>query len=468
MTPSSLITLVDRTTKEVKSPKVRGVAKEITLDPALNEGVMAMMERSSEMRSPLTALLAGIAADPKARRMWEESLDDLWSDGSFKTTTYPEVFIGSGLSGAIYCATRAAMGQPVPLVIEQDERVGGTFAVSRTPSFYLNSRNRPGGLGIPGSQGSLNFLPNAPIQPSEIGFEEYQVNSDLAFAIRAVYALTGAEVVTKSRVFGYNVKYDSRKRGYYVEVGTPRGVVKANRVIIGTGIGEPRGYWYAGPRLVSFKEFMRSLDQPFPFRNMGRVAVIGAGDSGKVVIEALTGQGPARHMSVAALDFPRDIVWYGQQSLTREDFEACNRPRYRRIGTLFSNSGFRNQRVTPRTNRVEYVEEGYDCVLVDGQPFDLAIDCTGINQSEYVGNMYVPNSEFWMSESENDYNARQFYSPDAGDYMIFLVGPAAQLPKTRMEQRALPDPVDPQRLRESLVAAYRYAGRTAMFAQQIS
>lgn len=470
MTPlSSLTALAEKITREVKSPKVRGVAKQITADPALNEGVMAMMERAPEMRSPMTALLAGIAADAKARRLWEESLDAMWAEESDdfvpKKTTYPEVFIGAGLTGAVYCATRAMMGMPVPMVLEVEERAGGSFAVSRSATFYLNSRNRPGGLGIPGSQGSLNFLPNAPIQPSELGFEEYQVNADVAYAIRAAYALMDAKVITKTSVYDLVVKPDSKKSGNCVEVQTNRGRITASRVVVGTGIGQPRVDWFAGERLLSFKQFMRRLDQPFPFRDMGRVAVIGAGDSGKVVIEALTGQGPARHMSVAALDYPRDIVWYGQQSLDRGTFENCNRPRYKRLGTLFSQTGYRSSRVKPISAKVGYVEEGYDCVLVDGQPYDLAINCTGYEPSSSVLGLSLDDQYFWMNENETDYYGR-FMPDDYGDPLIYFAGPAAKLPRSDAERRATPDAGTTAQQREQQVAAWRYTGRTAMLAQR--
>lgn len=473
MTPSSLVSLAKITAGEVSHPRARAVAKEIAADPALNEGVQAMMERHSEMRSPLTALLAGIAADPKARRLWNETLDEMWAPGKVvpKTTTiYPEVFIGSGLMAAVFCATRAAAGRPIPLVLEAEDRVGGVFAVSHTPGFYLNSRNRPGGYGIPGSQGALNLLPNAPVQPSELGFEEYQVNSDLAYAIRSVFAHTGAQVATGVRVYGAYVRPVPREKyRKYVELRTQGGgIIKASNVIVGIGL-QPKEDFYSS-KLLRFAEFMRRMDEPFPFKGIGRVAVIGAGDSGKVVIEALTGQGPARHMSVAALDYPRDIVWYGQRAITRSSFEDCNRPRYKRIGTLLSGNGLRSERVTAIPNQVGFVEDGYNCVLVDGQPYDLAIDCTGTAQNDYVFNERISETYDWLNEAETDVYAKYSYgsgAEDDGEPRIFFVGPVARIGRTDSERRALPEPADPNRSREGLVAAYRYTGRTAMFAQAL-
>jgi hypothetical protein len=71
-----------------------------------------------------------------------------------------EVIIGAGFHAAVYAATRVLSGFPKPLVVERGHRAGGTFAMTDRPTFYLNSRNRPGGGGLAGDQGtSLNYLP---------------------------------------------------------------------------------------------------------------------------------------------------------------------------------------------------------------------------------------------------------------------------------------------------------------------
>lgn len=472
MTPSELTTLVDETVKEVSNPKARGMAKSIAIDPSLNAGVLAMMDRASEMRSPITALLAGIAAVPAARRMWEDSLDETWERNRVSPSKLiPEVVIGSGLTAAIYCAMRVSMGYEPPIVLEQGPRAGGTFAVSRGPSFYLNSRNRPGELSIPRNQGALNFLPGSMVQPSDLGNEEYQVNSDLAFAIRSVFALTGVKVVPNVKVSAVLperrfVGYSNGSRGYeyyariYLEDDRK---LKASRVIVATGIGEERSFWSnPGPKLLNFSQFMAMLDQPFPLRGMRRVAVIGAGDSGKCVVEALAGQGPSGHMSVASLDWPEEIVWYGQRYTTREDFEECNRPRYARIGSLLVDNGrLRRQRLFARPAKVTYVDEGYNCVLVDGEPFDLAVNCSGI----------APNAGpdgYTEIEGLGMYRDYARYAPmNPGDvaYRIFYAGPAARIPRSAQENLASPLPDNDAAAREALVAAYRYAGRTAMLAR---
>lgn len=473
MTPSTdLMTSVMEVTKEVRNPKVRGMAKSIAIDPALNEGVLAMMERAAEMRSPMTALLAGIAAIPSARRMWEDSLDAMWEKNRVTSSLVPEVVIGSGFHAAVYCAVRAAMGEAPPIVLEASSRAGGTFAQSRSATFYLNSRNRPGGLSIPRNQGALNFLPGSMVQPADLSGEEYQVNSDIAFAIRSVFALTGVKVVTNTKVGSLRQTYKSRSYyspEWYVQIDLSNGRrLKAERVVVATGIGEPVSPWGKFDRVLGFGEFLAHLDQPFPFRGMRRVAVIGAGDSGKCAVEALTGQGPSRHMSVASLDYPDQIVWFGQQSYDRTSFEECNRPRYKRIATLLETpSENRARRIQPRPERVDFVEQGYDCVLVNGEPFDFVVNCTGFRTGGTLDNRSSEVVE--LPELEN--GSARYVPKENRDYgsgpRIIYVGPAASIPRSPSERAAVPDASFEEARREALVAAYRYAGRTAMLAQSI-
>src|SRR5204862_584853 len=101
---------------------------------------------------------------------------------------------------AVYSAVRVLTGYPRPLVLERSQRPGGTFAMTGRPTFYLNSRNRPGTAGLAGDQGaSLNYLPGAPIQAANVSMTEYQANTDMAFVIRLALAQY-AEVVTNTNV----------------------------------------------------------------------------------------------------------------------------------------------------------------------------------------------------------------------------------------------------------------------------
>src|SRR5262245_28364814 len=119
-------------------------------------GMKAMMERESEFTNPTQAKLTGIALDPLGREFAEETLDGYWSDIVLQRRALEfggpgrEVIIGSGFHTAVYAAIRVLSGYPKPLVLERNDRVGGVFAVTARPTFYLNSRNRPGQLGLAG------------------------------------------------------------------------------------------------------------------------------------------------------------------------------------------------------------------------------------------------------------------------------------------------------------------------------
>jgi hypothetical protein len=318
--------------QEVPEPprSVRDTLSLISKDPALNGGILAMKERKGEFSSPMAAKLSGVAQIPAARKEFDSTLDQMWQrNGNDKLPAASEVIVGAGLHAAIYSAVRVARGFEKPLVLEADKTVGGAFAVSKESAFYLNSRNRPGKLSVPGRDGALNVLPGGMIQPSDLSGDEYQRNTDLAFCIRTTLAMC-AHVVPGRKVIGtdkYNAVLDGGDRVPY------------ERLIYATGLGEANmliGSYADGQRVLTFPQFMGSLDTTFPLRGMKNVAVIGAGDSGRTVIEALCGQGPTSRWSVASLDWPDRIDWFGvpEDSLTRQGYEECNRSRYKGIGRL--------------------------------------------------------------------------------------------------------------------------------------
>lgn len=459
--------LLDRIPKPYQS-----VVKEIVRDEQMNAGVEAMMGRESDFRSPLAALFAGIAMVPQARQQWEDRLDTLWSRNAVPRDRVEEVVIGSGVHACIYVASRVAAGFPAPLVIESAERAGGVFAMTKGASFFLNSRNRPGELGLPGREGNLNFLPNAILQPSDISGEEYMVNSDIAFIIRTTLALSGAKVVVNAPVTSVDRDTTSRNGYDYVSrtyrtVALIEGDRRAigDRFLVAAGLGGPRNTFRYSKRILNFQDFMKRMDSPFPLQGLGKVCVIGAGDSGKVVIEALTGLGPVQHWSTASLDFVDRITWMGSGLATNKlDWEECNRPRYKEIGTLFAGNENRRARVTGFSRVVDggYVEDGYNSIEVMGVPYDTVIDCTGVAVQRAIGNQ--------------DGYATPWYEPGTTGYRnlalkrtqepteVYIVGPAAALPYEETENMATPRRGDSRAQRENLVAMYRYAGRTAQLA----
>jgi len=439
---------------------VNGVLAAMRRRPEMQKGIEVLREREGEFDSPMTMELAGIAQNPEARAHFDAEMHRIWADTE-PPLQARELVIGAGFHAAVYCAVRVAMGKPKPLVIEASDKVGGAFAPSMAPSFYLNSRNRPGMLGIPGRAEALNVLPGAPIQPSHLSGDEYQRNSDVAFAIRCSLAMN-AKVVT-----GWKVDKIGR-RNYYggaLCVTDPNGRrIGFTRCIIATGLGKERRPASESDRVLTFSQLMARMDEPFPLRGMKKVAVVGAGDSGKTAIEALTGQGPTAGMSVAALDYPEAIDWYGvpESCATRDTWAESSRPRYKGIArNLPSSSRSRDRNAPPRIrpkDRAKRVSGAYDGVLVNGKRYDHVIWCAGYGEGDGEADplidQIVTDATAVVAESREVARTTRYRN-------VFRIGPAAKLALDPYEVDALPA------VPENVSALFRYADRSATFAATV-
>ena len=422
---------------------LRPTVSAIVADPALNRGVMETMGRAQDFSTPVAAMLAGIYLDRDARERFDTDLDDMWA----KNTALPsaaqnEVVVGAGVHAAIYAAVRVLKGFPPPLILEARDRVGGSFAVTRREAFFLNSRNRPGPLSIPGEMGSLNFMPGALVQPSELGGAEYQTNDALAWVVRSTLAMFG-KVIPNAPV--------ARLSGNSLLLPDGRSVA-ARRTVWATGLGVPvNPTGMTNERILMFDEFMRRLDGPYPLRGMDRVAVVGGGDGARTVIEALTGKGPGRGYSVAALDWPSKIDWYGAPFLNCADWIAGNRNRYKPIGSLLPDLSRpeRPFRVKPMPTAQVY-GVGFDCVYVGEQPYDYMILACGYTP----GVAPVP-----LAGSVNFLLAGRTVAKQTGS--SFVVGPAAFLPVSPGENEVL------NGISENSTSIFRYAPRTAALASAL-
>lgn len=431
-------------------------------DANLLRGINTFMDRRSEFRSPEASILAGIAKDRMARSFFEERLDQLWNENSTPPDiVLNEVIIGAGLHAAIYSSVRVAEGANRPIVLEGGDRVGGIFAVTEAPSFFLNSRNRPGTLGLPGQESALNVIPGGSVQPADLSGDEYQRNSDLSFCIRAALAMH-SKVMPKMRVTGiYPREYDATSYAVQLDTGV---VINAERVVLATGLGieKPNGFG-ANPRVQTYTEFLKRLDGDFPLRGIGRAAVVGAGDSGKTVVEALLGQGPQMGYSVASLDYVERVDWYGVDStcLTRETWEQNNRSRYKPLARLFPrDDGKGSFRVVPMEDRAQSIALGYESAYVNERPYDLVITCIGFESQEALE---MP-SEWRMMDLMRGGRivARRVYDEAAGiDRDVYVIGPAAQIDVSDGE-RASSEALGA--VPENSTALFRYADRTATLA----
>lgn len=439
------------------------------LDGYYDKTVVEMFTRRSEFQNVEAAVLAAVMASPDIYRRVDEAIDALWSKNrrslsEVASDSYerplPEVIIGSGVHAAIYANVRVASGRPKPLVLEAGERAGGMFGMTHKPTFYLNSRNRPGRLSIPGEDGALNVIPGAPVQPADLSADEYQPNTALGWPVRTSL-VKNASVITSATVAYIRQGYSADNEAYVPKVTLTDGTeILAERVVIATGIGTPRRFTTTAndtpDNVLDYIQFMRRMESRFPLRDLGRIAVIGAGDGGRTVIEALVGQGPQMGMSVAALDWPERIDWYGvpTEQTFRSEWRENNRSRYDGIGRVLPrSSGDRQARVFPTFERVDRIQGTYDGVRVNGKPYDTVVDARGYDQNPLLEETNGYYGDYGMINVEGRSIARKAFDK------VAIIGPAAEIPSDSAEISALPS-----RIPENSVALFRYADRTAKLA----
>jgi hypothetical protein len=408
------------------SAQIESLLTAVALKPAAAEGMRAMMQRESEFSNPLEAKLTGIALDPYGRDFADQVLDAHWSDEARTQRTLSssgvkrEVIIGSGFHAAVYAAVRVLSGYPKPLVLERNERVGGTFAMTARPTFNLNSRNRAGNGGLAGDQGaSLNYLPGGPIQASNLSMAEYQTNTDMAFVIRLALAQF-ADVVTNASVVSVSANGNAG-----VEIGIEdRDPLFGGRVIDARGLGDPGDQDVAnGATILTFPQFMQRMAGMWPLRGVRRVAVIGGGDSAKCAVESLLGVGPQPFMAVAALDSVDRVDWYSDAlPTTCEGWQQSVRGRYQAIGQ-YLRPGRRLTVMDRRARPVALPGAG----LIDGRRYDLVVLCTGNRETVIGGLQFSEFDEYTIPDA--NVVARAHYNLPA-----YRIGPHARLPFTTQER----------------------------------
>ncbi|MEU4218936.1 hypothetical protein [Actinoplanes sp. NPDC026623] len=412
------------------STPIAGMLTAAASTPTASEGVRVMTERAADFPHLLAAQLTGIALDPAGRELADRFLDNHWSDEQRRQDTLTaidddrEVIIGSGYHAAVYAATRVLTGFPKPLVLEREPRIGGTFAMTTRPVFYLNSRNRPGGPGLAGDQSaSLNFLPGAPIQAANVSMTEYQTNTDMAFVIRLALAQY-ADVVPSAKVTGVG-EYDGIGVAFDIE---GHGTLTVGRIIDARGLGDPAGENLAnGTTIVTFPQFMQRMAGLWPLRGLRRVAVVGGGDAGKCAVESVLGIAPQPFMAAAALDRVDRIDWYDQDLPTNcAAWQQDIRGRYQAIGRHLrpDRSGARRLTVLPRRARVVGLP---GMAVIDGRGYDLVVLCTGSKEPRIQGLGDIGNCDTYDVSGAGTV-AQKYY-----DLPVFRVGPHAQLPFSQPE-----------------------------------
>lgn len=420
-------------------------AVQSAIGDSMSSETVSMLEKPR--LNPTSTLLAGIARNQEFLKYFKRAMAE-YSQRGITSFRWDEVVIGGGIHAAIYCANRPSK----KILVIEAHQLGGVMD-SNQPMFYLNSRNRPlNEYDIPGMGASLNHLPGCLFQAADINGAEYQTNNMMAFAAAANIVLN-ATYLSNCQV--YQVQSKGGKR-YKYRISADDYYVYTNRVVVATGLGKPRRIRKA----VTFKEFTEFLEKSTsPLRDAKRVAVIGAGNTGDVAVELLTGQGPSAPWP-GSLDYVEQVDWFGAKScLYESEWTAEARPRYKQIGSLL------DVRVTRLLQRVESVIDSTTLnpkqYVVDDEgsikgPYDFVIDCTGFKQDlDFLSGFELPSTYVYADGLTPV--ARKIPGED-----IYLIGPAAQLPKVKEEFKKVKSGLNET---ENLVAIWRYGKKTAEFSR---
>jgi hypothetical protein len=133
---------------------------------------------------------------------------------------------------------------------------------------------------------------------------------------------------------------------------------------------------------------MANRSNPFPLQGVKRVAVIGAGDSGNVTVEALLGYGPEIGQAPQELDRVLSVDWYGQEAKTKEQFETC-RNRYAQLANDFPrksnpSADYRISPIPVKAVGLSRAEDGrlrVKDLMGTKRDYDLVIDCSGFDRT---------------------------------------------------------------------------------------
>ena len=391
----------------------------------------------------LTAQLAGIAMNPVAYRRFDKRQSTIFQSTSnlnfpVHDTIVPEVIVGAGFHGAVYATARHLAGYEKPFVLDAGEEVGGAFAVSRNPSFFLNSENTGGLPGSPWVDGAnqLNWLPGAPVQCSHITGRELADNTVMRYVIRAALMMH-ARVITRSKVRTVT------GQSYGLKIGlTGLRFVLARRLILATGLGPERGPMPKNDRIMTWSRAMAQMDGNFPFDGMRRVAVLGGGKSGLCACEALLGIGPDTSMRSAAGGMPVKVDLYSTRvPMFRQDWLASMQSRYLRLGshlaTRAEEAGSDGEPADlpdgydRHSDLYVYREEAAEPIavpggaLVNGRFYDCAVVCTGHDKGPELAGAEVPFIDFAA--------AGRVVARKARNLQVYKVGPCADLPWERQD-----------------------------------
>lgn len=322
-------------------------------------------------------------------RHFEDSSDAIWNTLKKQKIPYvPYMIFGSGASSTRLASTLfTAQPSSPPLVVERDERAGGTFRWSRAPLWRLNSRNRLDNgvrLTTPGGNDSLNSLGvYAILQESNLSYQNYSdqtkegdaIASTLSMSANTLLKTDPLDVLTNNKVTRNFFGLPDSTPGTFIVVLKKNAqtiLVAIDQGVRATGIGEEKDPFASGkdpkmsdailkeerakiglykfPLVTSFKEFAQQWENPNfrdHVRSLCELAVLGEGDGGGVIIEAALGYGPDNEDPVVQRAQNVTINWVAQKATDKDSFCNKSRPRYSQLALEFPRPGYNSSRIKP-------------------------------------------------------------------------------------------------------------------------
>lgn len=423
------------------SPALRTLAEVVRADDQLFEAVADFTSRRGEFKesydrpgrnvAPWFAAVARENADlldtaldahfDAQSSQVLEKLDDDAKENGF--TYFPMLVIGSGPQSQIFVSeitqNRPDMSDNL-LVIDKAESVGGTFRSTDGMNFRLNSRTRkqtelpP----IPGTTSNLNTLAPGVMAIPDMVTETYPGADTFGRTVRLNHALNGNRFGLGLELVCFTPDQGPASSGLPGQVSavvrTKDGIeytIRTDTLIATTGIGEPKlGRFDEATRdlireqqdlanqgkrpvVMTYADYYKWIHkEKFPFKDIKKMAVIGAGDSGCTAIGTALGYEPRSDGSVIQLDTVEQLTWFGQNAQDNVDFLQNTRARYAQIGLEFprNENQERAYRIRPteeeaRNIQLQTDENGVTQAMINDLPtdgmYDLVVVATGFEDN---------------------------------------------------------------------------------------
>ena len=343
---------------------------------------------------------------------------------------------------------------------EQSQVVASTFARGGT-AFNINSsskRENVDHLRQALGDGDLNFMPGGAIQLSFFDNERNPVALSLAQAATINRSFSKNPIEFGAKIESVQMDGDLVKK-VTLEDGSTRSFTE----LVLTGLGDSNRPNLPGVREIvaqdkqsgvprtftffEFKDLINGLDSPFEYFEGKRIAVIGAGDSGKADVRWLLQKANPASYGRNGRRFrgPKSVDWYGQECTDCATFVDRNRSFYFDIA-----GGFRAGLLAAKPKLDSIVSKGpaseLELIDVQGQQAtaDIVIYTTGIQNN--IAKILAPVFGYDANSADPDivndptyFRTIQGFEPTLGDVSyakeaidqsgrglgIYLVGPAS-------------------------------------------